>query len=400
MKGIFALIGAVFFTWTSFGQAYKKVVVTDFNYFMRDNVPMVNPTAFPFYFSEKQFIIDIQDEVSKQAKSKFSSDTVIFTSPKGIFYSEGTFVPKLTVKNTAKSVHEEGTLYLGIETILQLGISVNNVTTYHFITEITGYNSKGKKVYNFKNIIPFVTIAGDEIVGQVEMAAQDFYNFYFDGMIEAFAGKNKTLEKRYVRRPPDDHYVDFLSTTEQFYLVSESNGYRYGKKPEDAKKVISYKYNFWRSSHGGFHVEGLFSANNIKEGYDVTNVLQNKNYKVKFFAGNHTFFDAVTFSSGLTVELFNDNKVQVGNLSFDDQTGFTGTLNNAEYSIRWNSDYHCDEVYFGDSLTILVNELNDYKVIFLQNTVSEQQLANFFNLIFAYDLSMTILQNSNQQAGE
>ncbi|MBN1116309.1 MAG: hypothetical protein JXA77_03825 [Bacteroidales bacterium] len=377
-------IGIILFSQNLAAQKYHKAVVTDINYLLRLGEG-TNQETFPMYFQHQEFINDIQSDIARYSKNRFGVDTVIFDNPGKINYLENFTAPKLKVKEAAKS-GEKGTIYISVETILQLSIMTNTGVTYSFMTRVKAYNHKGRSVYKFKNKIPFTPMIEEDIVGAVEMSEQDFYVFYFDGLLNAFEGKIKREEKRYNLKPPTEHYSEFLSNAEKFYLVPNYRSYLYGRSMDDLKEVVTFKDKFFDGLDNEFDLGNIFEGNKVRYSYRLTNTLKNEDYIIKIKSSESTLFNFLSISSGVQIAIQNDKKEDVGEFQYS-YNELEGTFKEKKYKIIWIPEFYCAEVTTDDGLKILINELGDRKVLFIHNSLSEEQLEDIFNLAFIYDFA-------------
>lgn len=382
----------------SFAEKFQKAVVTDVNYLLRSNM-MVSQNTFPFYFHHQEFIDDIQSDIQKYVKQRFKVDTVTFLSPGVVNYTSGAFALPEKAKETANKLHEKETVYLAVETILQMGTSVNGESSYVFFTRINAYNSNGKRVFKFKNKIPFTPVRGDEIVGLAEMSEQDFYAFYFDGLQFAFEGKMKKVEKRFIQKPPTNHFDEFLGQAEKFYLLRERKGYSYGRELQSVGDVIVFKNNFWKSSDSDFNIDNLFKGNKVKDSYYLTNLMKKEDYSVTLKASDKTVLDFLSITSDVKIEIKSRDKELLGNFSYS-YNNLDGTFRGKHYKINWLPEYQCAEVISDNSLKILINELGKYKVIYIHNSVSEEELGDVFNLAFMFDFAAQVQQKLAEKSAE
>ena len=113
---------------------YTNAIVTDVNYLLRYS-EWVDREVFPLYFHFQEFIDDVQSDINMHIKEKYGVDTVIFLYPGKINYSEGLVSPGIKTKEISQSGESE-TIYIAVESILQLHSITNGVPLYYFITRI------------------------------------------------------------------------------------------------------------------------------------------------------------------------------------------------------------------------------------------------------------------------
>lgn len=362
---------------------YSKAVVTDVNYLLRYS-DWVNREVFPLYFHFQEFIDDVLSDIDIHVKEKYGVDTVIFLNPGEINYSVDLVAPGIKAKEISQSGESE-TVYIAVESILQLHAINNGVPVYYFITRVKAYN-KGKKVYKFINRIPFTPVIEDDITGIAEMGEQDFYVFYFTGLKMAFEGGLKKDKKWFILKPPTPYYEEFLSQTRKFYLVPQRNSYLYGTSLDDLSEVIIFSDQFFKGLDGEFDLGNLFEGNTVRDSYYLINKLTNEEYAVKIKARESTLLNFLAVSSGVEITLKKPDKEEAG--YFDYSYGkLDGTFNNRHYTITWKPEFHCAEIEVDNELKLLVNDLDDRKVLFLHNSLTENDLADILNLAFIYDFA-------------
>lgn len=388
MNKIFAILfTTICYTTSVFSQKYQKAVVTDVNYFIESGA-MANSDNFPFYFQHPEFITDIQDDIKKYIHEKFGIDTVIFQNPGTIWHSEGFLPPELKARDLAKKQAGKNVLYVGVETVLKEAAIINGTFLYKMITRVKAYKKGGKKVYKFKNQIPFETYRGEEITGHIQMKEQDFYAFYFDGLEMAFSGKVKKVDRRYLEQPPTDFYNDFLNNAEKFYMVRESNGYSYGNNMESLSEILAFKGDLLNAFGKELDLGNLFEGNFINEGYMVKNFLKDKDYRVKLKGGENTLFNFISVSKDIEIDFSDMEKKEVGKFTYKSNDEMNGQFQGDNYQFIWNNEYNVVEVRTDNEKIILINDLGDRKVVFVRKNITEKELGDLYNLIFAYDFAL------------
>lgn len=391
MKRTVSLVAATLFVIALVAQKYDQAVVAEVNYVCKVS-PMMEQDEFPMYFHEEEFIADVHDQIEKLVKEKFSVDKVVFVQPDSIHYKYG--MPKVLKAKELSTQIGGKAIVLSIETKLTAPFASNDMVNYHFITTIASFNGKGKKVYKYKNTIPFISEVRDNITGTEKMGEGDFYAFYFDGLDAAFKGVHKKVDKRYIERPTTSHYDEFLAEAQKFYIIQTKDGYAYGNDPDNLKDVIAFKYDFWKSFGGGeFDMADLFSSNTVKEGYKMNNLFLNEDYVVKFAGGTSSFFNFFDFTK-MTKAVFYQNKEEIGSFNFDDWDDLYGSFGSDQYNMVVNPQYLTSEVRHNDSMFALVHNAYDMRVIYMKQSASEEQLGQFFNLVFAYDFAFYIREKA------
>lgn len=390
------LIFPLFFSITShlfsFGQGYKKAVVTDV-VFVRQTNTAVNSLSFPFYFHHKDFMSDVQSDIKKYLGLKFGVDSVEFSLPDSISYYSGYFPKKLNTKEKAKVLGggDKKILFVSIETKIQQWVEISGVNTYRFITEINIYNGKGKLFYRFKNIIPFETYSGEEVSGNAQMSDFDFYVFYFDGIKSVFEGQVKADEKRYVSRPLTEKYNDFAAYSEKFYMTFANTTYNYGSDIEKLAQVLNLNNNNLVAGAGYFNFGLVFESNMITDGIFLENKFLDKKYKVQLASGSKYVYTYANPATALKFYSVNQSTDTATMYVYDRNGTLTaGSNDSTQYKLMYNSGLNCLEFLHNDILFAVINELDDKKVILVSNYVSESQLGEMFNMLFVYEYAMAI----------
>jgi hypothetical protein len=373
----------------SLGQQYKKAVVTDVVFVRQTNVHVTNQ-SFPFYFHHKNFVADVLGDIEKFIKLKFLIDSVEFSVPDSITYYADFLPHSIKLKAQAKQLGGKDVLYVSVETILQEGASVNGLTSYRFVTNINIYTGKGRLYYRFKSIIPFENYDGEDIPGVVQMSDYDFYAFYFDGIQRAFEGTTKRESKRYVAKPLNDKYLTFSENAEKFYLNFAGHSYNYGSDFENLVEVLSLKNNNLVAGTGYFNFSLAFESNMVTEGIILNNKVHKKNYQVKLRTGENYIRKYVNPYEPIIIDYIGPTKDTSASFVSDRKLTFTGTFDSDYYKLVSNDYHNYFELYRNDSLIALINEMDDRKVILLDNFVTEIQLGDIINLMFAYDYSMAV----------
>lgn len=380
----------LFFSLIVSAQQFEKAIVTDLNFIRRYSVD-VNGDIFPFYFQEKGFIKDIQSEIRLLIEEKFGVSEVLFLTPDSITYVEESVAPKLQVKDYAIYTKRETTVFISVETILQFYATVEQEKTYRFTTRINAYNNSGKKVYSFKNHIPFTTYWGDEISGLVQMSEPDFYTFYFDGLYLAFAGKNKSIEKRYIAAPSADLFSDFTQAALKFYLLTEMNGYGYGADYNNLSEALQFGINYWAVGRDDvFNFRNLATVDFLDGGYSFMNQFDEQEYQVRLRGGVNSLRDTYDPLADINWELLSGDGVVISIQTYDKNGSLKGEYDAKEISLLWNGEYSCLEFYYQKELLALVNYNLESKVLYLSKDISQASLKALINSIFIYDYSRAV----------
>jgi hypothetical protein len=388
MNKIFAIFfSAICCTNLVFSQKYQKAVVTDVNYILQLGGTTTNTDNFPLYFYYPEFIADIDSDIRKYTKEKFLVDSVEFYLLDSVFYTQAYFAPDLKVRDAAKFSHDKSVVYISVETLIRESAIINGVVLYKMITRVKAYRGGGKKIYKFKNQIPFETYRGEEITGNILMKENDFYAFYFDGLEMAFSGEIAKVEKRYIEQPPTKHYEDFLQNSEKFYMIQEKRKISYGKDVDDLSEILSFRSSPLNILDDELDFGNIFEGNFINDGCYLTNNFKNEEYKVKLKGGENTLFNFLSITKDIEINFLDKEKKEVGKFTFSSDGVMNGKFKDREYKMLWNYEYDVAEISSSEML-MLINVLDDRKVIFVRNDISEQELGDIFNLIFAYDFSL------------
>jgi hypothetical protein len=372
-----------------FSQEYEKAIVTDLNYFRRIN-GNVTEENFPFYFMHKEFILDVQHEIALQLKAKYNLNDVYFLSEDSIYYAEGSVVPSTEAKDYARYTHRDKTIYVSVETILQSHMVLNDEQVYRFTTRVEVFNYKGRRIYKFKNHIPFVSVFSDEIAGRAFMGEQDFYTFYFDGIFLAFEGKYPNVTKRYVNKPTAEKYLSFVNSAEKFYLNLGATGYNFGKDLSNLSEILHFPLNYWTTDDGVFDIINLVTTDFLENGYTLLNRLDKKEYNVRLKGGVNSLRNKYSLKDPVDFTIETSTGGLLGHFRQSHEGNLLGAYQNQNVEFKWVDNYSCLEVYFNGSLLALVNYFGDQKVLFLTKAIDRKQLLALTNLLFVYDYAEAI----------
>ncbi len=378
-------------------QKFDKAIVTDVNYLVRSG-GIADASTFPFYFHHPEFIQDVHSDIRKYVKQKFKVDTVIFDTPNKISYTESWSAKKIKAKEQALASQEKSTVYLSLESIIQETSTINGVSNFKFTTRVKAYKSGGKTAFKFKNNIPFEVFEGENITGRIMMKEEDFYTFYLDGLQLALEGKQKKSEKRFIEQPPTHHYDDFLATSEIFYMTRIKKGYSYGKSKDNQVPVLSFANKFWRGIGSEIDFGNLFESNKAKDGYKLTNNFKNEEYLVLLEASEGTILNFLSVSSDVEIKFKDENKNEIGNFSFSYTDDLEGYFRNKKYLVDWNEEYGITEVKADNEMIMLIKMRGNQYVMWVKNSVSEEQLGDIFNLVFVYDFSFAVRAEAQEKA--
>lgn len=370
-------------------QHYDKALVTDLN-FMRRPGELVNEGSFPFYFHYPEFAADVQSDIEKHLKSRFGVNEVLFTSDDSIFYFESILAPKTRAKEYARSGAVRVSLYVAVETILQEYAYLNNEQLFRFTTRVSVYNAKGKEIYSFKNHIPFVSYFGDEITGLADMGEEDFYAFYFDGLQYAFEGKNEVSNKRYIEKPTAKRYSDFTGQSEKFYLVTESDGYSYGKSMDERAEIVRFTQIYWENYGQAFDFSNLVTLEFLDNGYHFINRLNQTEYLVRIKSSVQSLQQKTDPMDDIDLQLLDASGKHIGYFTYYGVSRFSGKYIGRDYRFDYSDYFNCLEVYADDILIALINPRYNQKILFLTPSISREQLQSLINLIFVYDYALAI----------
>lgn len=380
MKFIYSIL-FLFLVTIGSAQTYKKALVTDINYTLKKN-NYINSTTFPFYFHRIEFIQDVYKDIEKHLIKKFGNMEVEFMHIDSISYALSRFTQPTSAKMLSRSKNSLADLYVSVESILKLNTDIEGVMTYSFITKVKVFNSKGRSVYKFQNIIPFNIVLEDNITGDIEISENDFYFFYLDGLKLAFEGKSQIEPKRYIIKPAANYYNRFLQRAYKFYLTTNSNKYFYGTSLDNQKKIFEFTESSPEYGSSGYEID--FFSYSIKDRYYTFNFLSNDSLQVKLKDIENIATKILVDTSGLGVEVYQKNLL-VGEFEAINAKEIKGTLFDIDFLIRWNYKYFVSEFYIDDQLRFIMNNLGRKRNIYIHEGVSEKELAQFFNLIFIYD---------------
>jgi hypothetical protein len=370
-------------------QHFSKAVVTDV-VFVRQTNSKVNSLTFPFYFQEKGFIADVLGDIEKYLKQKFLVDSVEFSFPDSINYYSNFYPQDIKLKSKAKNKGGKDVLYTSVKTTVQQAAVINGTQLYKFITELTVYTGRGRLYYKFKNSIPFETFAGEDISGNIQMSDYDFYVFYFDGIQKAFEGIIKRDERRYVARPLTEKYADFAGHAEKFYMNLSGGSYNYGNDFENLVEVLDLKNNNLLAGSGYFNFPMVFQSEMISDGIFLANKLNDKKYVVSLGEGNKYVNAYANSSTPILVYFLNQNTDTATMFSYDRKDTLTAFIDSMHYKLALNENLNCYELFCNDSLIAAINEMEDRKVILVSDYITENQLGEMFNILFAFDYAMAV----------
>jgi hypothetical protein len=355
--------------------------------------------SFPFYFHHPEFITDIQSDIRKFVNEKFGADLIIFRLQDSVYYTESMLAPEIHSRKLAEQSYDRNTVFISVETMVIEAFIVNNTYVYHMITRVKAYRGKGgRKVYRFKNIIPFETYRGEEISDIEKMKEQDFYAFYFDGLKMAFEGKTKKTEKRYIEQPATKHFAEFRHHSDKFYLVQNYHEFMFGANMDSLKKVLSYKTKHLYSMDGELDFGNIFEGNFINNGFNLKNHISGQEHKVQIKGGINTLLNLLSIEKDIEINFYNKNKEVIGEFTFDAESTMKGKFENRTYKAKWNFEYFVLEIYSGEDMVLLVNYLDDRKILFLKKDTPEIILNDLFNVIFAYDYAVETMRKAEAKA--
>jgi hypothetical protein len=390
MKLLFSALSISFLVvFSSLAQEFKKLVVTDVVYVRQTNV-RVTAQTFPYYFQQKGFIADVLGDIAKYSKRKFSVETVEFSIPDSVNYYSGFSPNKINLRRKARMLGGKDILYAAVETKIQQGAMVNDVQYYRFVTSLQIYTGKGRKYYVYKNIIPFETYADEDIPGDVQISDYDFYAFYLDGIQRVFEGTTKRDEHRYVPQPLADKYFDFAGNAEKFYMNFSGQSYNYGNDLKNMMEVLSLKNNNLVAGSGYFNFQLVFESNMVSDGIILENKLQNKEYIVKLRGSENYSYMHLMPGSKIIMDFLSKNKDTLMTFIRDFNGPLAVTIGNCQYKFIANSNARYRELFCNDSLIATTNEMDDKIVMVVSNSITENQLADMLNLMFAYDYTQAV----------
>lgn len=360
-------------------QNSKKALVSEVN-FIRRTGTYVHSETFPFYFHHKEFTSDVHKDISMYLKKKFGVSEVDFLYPDSIFYQESLFAPQTSSKELAKAKSSIADIYASVETILSESSDFEGIITYSFDTRIRVYNSKGKKLLKFRNRIPFVVTMNEFFTGDAEMSELDFYTFYLDGLEYAFAGELPEVNKRYITKPPTEYYAAFMSRAEKLYVKRQSKTYYIGPNHNELKPL--YSFNEKPLDKNGIKLE--YRDYIIHDRYVAHNKQSAETLEMRLYKDKDLLHKIIADTHGIKIEVFKDY-VKIGEMTSMSQSIISGNINGISYKIQGNKKYFATEVYIGEQLRFLVNELENERVVFCHNTNSMKELYRFFDIIFILD---------------
>lgn len=379
MKSIYALLLLVPICFPLKSQEKKKALVTEVN-FVRRSGTHVNSETFPFYFHHKEFIRDVQGDISMYLKKNFGATEVEFLYPDSIYYQESLFTPPISARELAKAKSSIADIYASIETVLLESSDIGGIINYSFNTRVWVYNAKGKKLLKFRNKIPFVVTIDESITGDVEMSEIDFYTFYLDGLEYAFTGELPVVNKRYIIKPPTDYYAAFMSDANKIYVKRLKKTYYAGANVDSLKPV--YSFNEKPLEFQGIRLE--YRDYIIHDRYIAQNELSSETLEMRLHPDKDLIQKIIADTSGIKIEVFK-SEVKVGEMASMSRSVIAGNIKGIDYRLKGNQEYFVSEVYIKDDLKFLINELEDKRVVFYHNSASKKELYYLLDVIFILD---------------
>jgi hypothetical protein len=399
MKNHYFFIILLFLPLSTFSQKYTEAVVTDVN-FLRRTIEGINEYTFPFYFENEERNQLVLNEIKNQIKLKYNIDDVAFNY-NSIKYKEAMFEPKTNLKNYNKKGHDK-TLFLSIESILQLGTSIstsnNHRTVYRLTTSVNVVDNKNKSKYKFRNNIPFyIKLDNDEFIyAPEEINKEDFFKLYVDGICAAFDGKEKKSKKRKFIKPTSNYYDNFMNSAEKRYIYFENKSYLLGKPNEEPSDALIFNYSLWKSMGVNEYDLGFFKKNNDKSGYKLQNLLNEEDYVVKFTTSSGELFNFISTSSGVEIQ-FLQEKSNIGSFNLDEWTEIDGDFDGINYRAVYTPEYDVTEIIANNNLIGIFKDLTDKRLIYLNKSISRKEYGNIFNLLFAYDFAIMLKEKNEAE---
>ncbi len=362
------------------GQEFKQAYVMDLNYLCRTSEE-VRLADFPFYYS-KSFAKEVQNEIKLQLKKRFKLENVYFLNADSIYYYAAGYTIATEARDYARYTRRDSTLYVSVETTVQGFGQIGDEFLYRFITKVNVYNNKGKRIYKYKNLIPFVSEESEVISGKAKMTDQDFYSFYLDGIQYAFEGKYKQVTKRYVSKPFAPEYQSFIDVFEKFYLEPDYNGIEFGSSFDDKIKVLNYEIEKKRDLSSELLFTQAVSIDNLEEGFKIENYLDSSMYRVRVKGGIDYFEGKYDPETDFTLEILDLTDTVIGELIFDKKYNLSGTYKNRKINIDVNYSNDCYEVYYDEQLIALINPFDYYSVYYLTPDITNDELSDLITISF------------------
>lgn len=362
------------------GQEYKQAIVTDLNYLCKtsDNLRLAD---FPFYYSNS-FVEEVQKEITTQIKKRFAVENVYYLNADSIYYYAAGYSISAEAKDYARYTKRDSTLYVSVETMIQAFAQIGDELLYRFVTKVNVYNNKGKRIFDYKNIIPFVSVETEIISGKAEMSAEDFYNFFLDGIDYAFEGKYGQVTKRYISKPFASEYLGFIYQFNKFYLVPGYTGIDFGSSVDGATKVLDYKIEIKSNVSFDLLYTQMVSVDNLDNGVVIDNYLDSLEYSVRMKGGVDYFEGKHDPETEFTLEVLNASKNVIGEFRYDEKYNLSGTFNKRKVNFDVNSNYDCYEVYYDDQLVALINPGESNSVYYLTPDITSDELTDLMTISF------------------
>lgn len=387
---IFITAFFLFISVASYSQQYESAIVTDLNFLRRSNI-LVTEETFPFYFHHKAFASDVQNEIRLLLFKKYGIKEVLFFTPDSITYRDQPTAWDTQAKEFARGTQRANTLFIEVETILQMYTQIDQELTYRFTTKVRAFDYRGKRVYKFKNHIPFTPVYGDAIAGSVNISEEDFYVFYFDGLRYAFEGKRGVADKRYNIKPMVEQYENFTNSSSKFYLETASDGYHYGRIYNQLSELVYFTINYW-SEDGDepFDFLNLATVDFLDGGYNFINRLDNNEYVVRMKGGINSLKNTFDPFADITWQLLLADGTKKSEVVYDDKSTLKGRYEGVNISFEWKEINSCIEVFIDEEMLALINYSTSSKVLYLSDKITRDQLITIVNCIFMYDYANAV----------
>jgi len=387
---IFITAFFLFISVASYSQQYESAIVTDLNFLRRSNI-LVTEETFPFYFHHKAFASDVQNEIRLLLFKKYGIKEVLFFTPDSITYRDQPTAWDTQAKEFARGTQRANTLFIEVETILQMYTQIDQELTYRFTTKVRAFDYRGKRVYKFKNHIPFTPVYGDAIAGSMNISEEDFYVFYFDGLRYAFEGKRGVADKRYNIKPMVEQYENFTNSSSKFYLETASDGYHYGRIYNQLSELVYFTINYW-SEDGDepFDFLNLATVDFLDGGYNFINRLDNNEYVVRMKGGINSLKNTFDPFADITWQLLLADGTKKSEVVYDDKSTLKGRYEGVNISFEWKEINSCIEVFIDEEMLALINYSTSSKVLYLSDKITRDQLITIVNCIFMYDYANAV----------
>lgn len=367
-------------------QEYDHAVVTDVHFTCHTN--MISAEQFPMYFHEELFIQDVHAEIRQLIKASFNIDKTVFINPDSILYVYGK-TPKKKIDELAPKMEHE-VLLIAISTKIQANLSNSSLPRYAFNTRVIAKDRRGKLRYSFKHSQGFMPEVREKIPGKALLAERDFYSFYIQGLQEAFKGENKKTPDLYTEIPHAQEYKDFASHAQKYYCSYTDKALLFGNQANSMRKVLQIDFKFWKEFWGNNQrIEQIMKHDSLNNHFKLTNSFLSKQYEMVLLGKFIPIFNSISIFNIKKLELKEEGLVK-GTFLFENSKIANAHFSANNFSFKYNQELEAVEIYSQDVLYALIYQPYEDKIIYLNQTSTEQQLGDFLTLLGIYQIAEVV----------